>query len=172
MTHKGANPKISYSIFNGPFGPIGLASVDKELIQVQHRITGEAKLKEILEQKYSLPAQKDFRSFRELAEQFKDYFNGLRKTFDWPIRFQQGTPFQIRVWKSLIKIPYGTTRSYSWLANSVGKPKAYRAAGNANSKNPLSIIIPCHRVIRENGDLGGYTGGTDIKKFLLNLEQK
>ena len=72
----------------------------------------------------------------------------------------------------MITIPYGETRSYKWLAFSIKNPQAYRAVGNANGKNPLPIFIPCHRVIRENGELGGYTGGSNIKRFLLKLEQE
>jgi methylated-DNA-[protein]-cysteine S-methyltransferase len=82
-----------------------------------------------------------------------------------------GTPFQQKVWKKLTTIPYGKTRSYKWIASAINNRHASRAVGNANGRNPLPIIIPCHRVIRENGELGGYTGGINIKRFLLNLEQ-
>jgi methylated-DNA-[protein]-cysteine S-methyltransferase len=82
-----------------------------------------------------------------------------------------GTPFQQKVWKGLLTIPYGITRSYKWLAQSINNPDSARAVGNANGQNPLSIIIPCHRVVRENGELGGYTGGIQIKRYLLGLEK-
>jgi len=82
-----------------------------------------------------------------------------------------GTAFQQKVWKKLLTIPYGVTRSYKWLAESINNPNSARAVGNANGQNPLSIIIPCHRVVRENGALGGYTGGVRIKRYLLDLEK-
>jgi len=82
-----------------------------------------------------------------------------------------GTPFQQEVWKGLLTIPYGVTRSYKWLAKSINNPDSARAVGNANGQNPLSIIIPCHRVVRKNGELGGYTGGVQIKRYLLELEK-
>ena len=84
----------------------------------------------------------------------------------------QGTSFQQRVWEKLVFIPFGETRSYQWLAVAISQPKAYRAVGNANGKNPIPVIVPCHRVIRKNGDLGGFTGGTHLKKYLLDLEKK
>ena len=109
--------------------------------------------------------------FKGLIKQFSYYFDGKLQYFDYPIDLRLGTPFQQKVWNKLITIPYGETRSYKWLASSIKQPYAFRAVGNANGNNPLSIIIPCHRVIRKNGELGGYTGGTNIKRFLLKLEQ-
>ena len=82
----------------------------------------------------------------------------------------QGTPFQLRVWRALQDIPYGRTCSYAELAAAVGSPRACRAVGQANGRNPLMIVIPCHRVIAAGGGLGGYSGGLDIKRFLLRLE--
>lgn len=102
-------------------------------------------------------------------KQLHEYFSGKRKTFDIPIHFE-GTKFQKRVWNSLRKIPYGKTQSYSGLAKTVGSPKACRAVGAANSKNPISIIVPCHRVIGADGKLVGFGGGLNNKEVLLNLE--
>lgn len=104
--------------------------------------------------------------------QLKDYFFGRRQGFDLPIDLSFGTPFQKGVWQALQSIEFGKTISYASLANLIGNPKAYRAAANANGKNPLSIIIPCHRVIAHDGSLGGYTGGVDKKRYLLELEGK
>ena len=84
---------------------------------------------------------------------------------------RQGTYFQQLVWQKLAFIPYGETRSYQWLATEIFKPKACRAVGNANGKNPVPLIIPCHRVIQKNGALGGFTGGTHLKRYLINLEK-
>lgn len=102
--------------------------------------------------------------------QLKDYFFGRRQAFDLPIDISFGTAFQKRVWQALQSIAFGQTISYTHLAHLIGNPKAYRAAANANGKNPLSIIIPCHRVIAHDGSIGGYTGGVDKKRYLLNLE--
>ncbi|HEY6403722.1 MAG TPA: methylated-DNA--[protein]-cysteine S-methyltransferase [Blastocatellia bacterium] len=107
--------------------------------------------------------------FREAADQLKAYFTGELIEFDLPIA-TGGAPFQQRVWTELRKIPYGSTISYGELARRIGNPKASRAVGAANGDNPISIIIPCHRVIGSNGKLTGYGGGIERKKFLLEFE--
>lgn len=103
---------------------------------------------------------------RELSE----YFNGKRKCFDFPYTLR-GTDFQRKVWQALCDIPYGETRSYKQIAETVGNPKAYRAVGMANNKNPIIIAVPCHRVIGTDGKPVGYAGGIDMKNELLHLEQ-
>lgn len=105
------------------------------------------------------------RAYVELME----YLQGKRKIFDLPVRMQ-GTEFQIKVWKELQKIPYGTTISYGELARRVGNEKACRAVGGANNKNKILIVIPCHRVIGANGSLVGFAGGIELKQYLLKLE--
>ena len=107
----------------------------------------------------------------QTAIQLDEYFAGTRRSFHLPLA-PQGTPFQQEVWNALQHIPYGKTISYAQLAETVGRPKACRAVGTANGKNPIAIIIPCHRVINANGQLGGYAYGLEIKKHLLDLEQK
>lgn len=106
----------------------------------------------------------------EASRQIVDYFNGERKDFDLPLA-PKGTRFQQTVWAALRSIPYGETRSYKDIAIAIGKPRAYRAVGMANNRNPISIIIPCHRVIGSDGSLVGYGGGLHIKRDLLQLEQ-
>jgi methylated-DNA-[protein]-cysteine S-methyltransferase len=101
--------------------------------------------------------------------QLDQWFNHKRRSFDLPL-LPQGTPFMEAVWKALQDIPYGETRTYSEIALVVGKPRAVRAVGLANHRNPLPIIIPCHRVVGKNGSLTGYAGGLDIKQKLLTLE--
>jgi methylated-DNA-[protein]-cysteine S-methyltransferase len=101
--------------------------------------------------------------------QLDEYFLGKRKKFDLPLDVP-GTPFQKRVWRELSRIPYGKTCSYRALAMKIKKQKAYRAVGSANGKNPLCIVVPCHRVVASNGTLGGYSGGLAIKSKLLELE--
>ncbi len=107
----------------------------------------------------------------EAKKQLNEYFAGKRKVFSLPLSFQ-GTAFQIQVWKALQRIPYGETWYYEQLAEAVGSPRACRAVGMANHRNPLPILIPCHRVIGKNGSLTGYGGGLDIKEKLLALEQR
>ena len=102
--------------------------------------------------------------------QIREYLEGKRKTFDFPIAWQ-GTPFQIKVWEELRKIPYGETRSYGQIAQAIGNPKASRAVGMANNRNPLLIVVPCHRVIGAGGNLVGYAAGLPVKKHLLELER-
>ena len=102
--------------------------------------------------------------------QLDEYFQGKRTTFSLPFKLT-GTPFQLAVWKELQNIPYGQTTSYKEIAQKINKPKAYRAVGMANNKNPLPIIIPCHRVIGSNGKLIGYAGELKLKNYLLELEK-
>ena len=107
---------------------------------------------------------------KECFRQLNEYFEGNRKNFDLPIE-AKGTEFQNKVWNELLKIPYGETKSYKEIALSIGNEKACRAIGMANNKNPIPIIIPCHRVIGSNGKLVGYAGGINVKEKLLNIEK-
>jgi methylated-DNA-[protein]-cysteine S-methyltransferase len=106
-------------------------------------------------------------SFRK---QLRDYFEGKLRDFDQNILFTSGTDFEQKVWLALKEIPYGGTRSYKWLAERIQSPNASRAVGQALSKNPIPIVLPCHRVIESQGKLGGYSSGEDIKRRLLSLE--
>lgn len=108
---------------------------------------------------------------REACRQLNEYFAGKRIKFDLPVAFT-GTPFQQTVWKELQKIPYAETRSYQDIAVAIGSPKAVRAIGQANHRNPIMIVVPCHRVINKNGSLGGFGGGLEVKKYLLDLEKR
>jgi methylated-DNA-[protein]-cysteine S-methyltransferase len=110
------------------------------------------------------------RLFGSLIDRLRAYFNGDRIDFtDEPV-LCGATPFQCRVWQATRLIPYGETRSYLWLAEQLGKPGATRAVGQALAKNPLPIIIPCHRVVNTDGGPGGFSGGLTMKRYLLNLE--
>ena len=104
------------------------------------------------------------------ARQLEAYFAGRLRTFDLPLA-PAGTPFQQCVWSALREIPFGETRSYGQLAKAIGKPSAMRAVGAANGRNPIAIVVPCHRVIGADGSLTGFGGGIERKKFLLSLEQ-
>lgn len=105
----------------------------------------------------------------KVVTQLIEFFEKRRTTFDLKLN-PKGTPFQKKVWNLLLKIPYGKTKSYQEIANSLGNPKVIRAAASANGKNPIAIIIPCHRVIGSDGSLTGYSGGLYRKKWLLNFE--
>ncbi len=107
---------------------------------------------------------------QEARVQLEEYFAGGRKEFTLPLQLD-GTAFQVSVWKALLQIPYGEVRSYGEIAKAVGNPKASRAVGMANHKNPIMVVVPCHRVIGANGALVGYAGGLEKKQYLLNLEK-
>jgi methylated-DNA-[protein]-cysteine S-methyltransferase len=107
----------------------------------------------------------------EAKKQLKAYFDGKLKRFKLPLA-PMGTDFQKRVWQTLQKIPYGSVTSYQWVAEKIGNPKAVRAVGGANGKNPLALVVPCHRVIGRDGSLTGFGAGLDIKARLINLEKR
>ena len=141
-----------------PPGLLMLTSTDSVLIGVkwvEDKIKEETESRPILEQTKS---------------QLNEYFEGHRKTFNLSLE-ARGTAFQKRVWRVIRQIPYGQLRSYQDIANAIDSPSAPRAVGRANNKNPLAVIIPCHRVIGTNGLLTGYVGGLDIKKDLIDLEK-
>jgi O-6-methylguanine DNA methyltransferase len=106
---------------------------------------------------------------RPYAKQLDEYFSGQRRKFSFPLDLR-GTDFQLACWHALLAIPYGETRSYADIARAVGKPSAFRAVGMANNRNPVAIVVPCHRVIASDGTLCGYGGGLDVKRKLLELE--
>ncbi|MCL2568671.1 MAG: methylated-DNA--[protein]-cysteine S-methyltransferase [Oscillospiraceae bacterium] len=141
--------------YQSPIGPLYLAEQDGAITHLKFTpILGEAKETPLLKQ---------------AAEQLDAYFAGTLQTFDLPLA-PSGTPFQMRCWQELQKIPYGITWSYKMLAEAADSPKGYRAVGLANNRNPISIFIPCHRVVGASGSLTGYGGGLSNKSFLLELE--
>ncbi len=124
----------------------------------------------LIEKKFKSTAiKKEHRLFEKLEEELKNYFHHKLISFSTPLDII-GTDFQVNAWNELLKIPYGSTISYQQQANNIKRISAVRAVANANGRNKISIIIPCHRVISSNGSLGGYTGGTARKRFLLELE--
>ncbi|UJF18984.1 methylated-DNA--[protein]-cysteine S-methyltransferase [Vibrio sp. SS-MA-C1-2] len=144
-------------IYSAPIGDLLIVSNGEALIRVDHIHSTDQEINddEICQQAY---------------QQLDQYFKGQRTEFDLPIDLQ-GTPFQLSTWKALQSIPFGETISYGEQANRMENPKAVRAVGAANGKNPISIIIPCHRVIGKNGKLTGYAGGLDRKEWLLDFEK-
>jgi methylated-DNA-[protein]-cysteine S-methyltransferase len=153
-----------HTIVSSPLGPLLLTADD-------YGLTGIEFLKG--KDSPSIPSDsKESRTpFMEAGRQLQAYFKGKLKTFDLPLS-PRGTAFQQKVWKALCEIPYGETISYGELAKRIRKPSAARAVGGANGRNPLPIVVPCHRVIGCNGSLVGYASGLPIKEFLLQLEAK
>jgi methylated-DNA-[protein]-cysteine S-methyltransferase len=148
-----------FSQFPSPLGDLLLVS-DGEALTGLHMADGAAPGPDWL---------RDDGMFKEVRAQLTEYLAGERRTFDLPLRLM-GTTFQRRVWDELLRIPFGETISYAELARRVGQPGAARAVGSANGRNPIGLIIPCHRVIAADGGLGGYGGGLDRKRWLLRHE--
>lgn len=147
-------------LFDSPFGKLKLTASPEALVAISFRPDSTTYLDSALIRNKIL---------RLATLQLSEYFTGQRQRFDIPLA-PVGTIFQQQVWQALLSIPYGSTASYKEIAKKIGNPKAYRAIGGANNKNPLPIVIPCHRIIGSNGCLTGYAGGLTIKKFLLELE--
>ena len=156
-----------------PLGPMLAGAINNKicLLEFTDRRMLETQLKRIKKifNTELVPGNDSF--FSELNRQLEEYFRGERKDFNIPLSFE-GTPFQMKVWNELLKIPYGTTVSYKTQAINIGNPKAVRAVGKANGDNRISIIIPCHRVIGSNGELVNYGGGIWRKQYLINLEKR
>ena len=147
--------------FTTPFGP-ALAVVDVDGALCELSLSGHLETAEFV---------RDHDAVHDVARQVREYFDGERRVFDLLLA-PDGTDFQQSVWEELVKIPYGTTISYLTLAQRVGRPKASRAAGQANGANPIALIIPCHRVIGTDGTLTGYGGGLPLKQALLDFERR
>jgi methylated-DNA-[protein]-cysteine S-methyltransferase len=149
---------MHYAVMNTRVGPVTVASTDKGLAAVHFG--------------NSIPdgAVVDHSANREIVQQLSEYFEGKRTRFEIPLDVD-GTPFQRSVWNQLLQIPYGETRSYGDIAKALGKPAAARAVGMANHNNPVAIVIPCHRVVGQNGSLTGYAGGLQLKEQLLSIER-
>jgi O-6-methylguanine DNA methyltransferase len=161
---------IYYSSFNSPLlGTVYVASTERGVCMVDFLKKEKAFLKEL---RGSFPGQivRDDRKNRNVLDQLKKYLKGELRRFDCKLDFR-GTLFQKKVWSALMKIPYGRTRSYGEIARAIGHPKAYRAVGNANGQNSIPLIVPCHRVIENNGGLGGFGHGVKVKKQLLDFEK-
>ena len=153
----------SYS-FQSPIGFLTICEQDNQLIRLYLDNPDRGIL-----QSRNFEYHSDF--LHEVYHQLNEYFAGKRKIFDLPVD-GKGTAFQKAVWRELQKIPYGETRSYEDIAVAIGNKKAVRAIGQANGRNPIMIVVPCHRVIRKNGDISGFACGVEAKRYLLNLERE
>ena len=152
---------INYQIFDSPIGKLYIAEDGMGICRVMN--IGTIRNDDPVRPKAS-PL------LSEAVSQLTQYFAGERREFDLPLSLY-GTEFQQKVWNALLEIPYGETDTYGGIAQKIGNPKACRAVGMANNKNPIMIIVPCHRVIGANGSLVGYGGGLDMKQYLLDLEK-
>ena len=161
--------------FMSPVGPLFLAASEKGLVALEFhaRLPGQQTIR---------PNPRDLRAESALVRfsdsptsrsrytrELEEYFAGTRREFTFPLDLR-GTDFQLACWRALLSIPYGETRTYADIARVVGRPQAFRAVGMANNRNPVAIVVPCHRVIASDGTLCGYGGGLDIKRKLLELE--
>ncbi|WP_426404511.1 methylated-DNA--[protein]-cysteine S-methyltransferase [Streptomyces sp. R-07] len=155
-------PAIQHTVVESPYDALTLVAIDGVLSRLH--MTGQRHRPP--EETFGEP---DPRPFGEAIRQLDAYFAGELTEFDLPLNLI-GTPFQLRVWEQLLRIPYGETRTYGELAEELGSPGASRAVGLANGKNPVGIIVPCHRVIGAGGGLTGYGGGLDRKQRLLAFE--
>ncbi|MBB4688970.1 methylated-DNA-[protein]-cysteine S-methyltransferase [Amycolatopsis jiangsuensis] len=153
---------MNHTVLESPVGPLTVVARDGALAGLyleRHRHQPDP----------ATFGDRDDRPFTEVKRQLGEYFAGERTEFDLPLALR-GTPFQQTVWQQLTRIPYGETITYRELAEHIGRPGAFRAVGLANGRNPVSIVVPCHRVVGSNGDLTGYGGGVDRKRRLLELE--
>ena len=166
---------LHYTLFSSPVGPLFLAASAKGLVALEFdaRLPGQQTIR---------PNPRDLRAesgtvrFENADEQMsayvgelQQYFAGNRREFNFPLDLR-GTEFQLACWRALLEIPYGETRTYADIARAVGRPQGFRAVGMANNRNPIAIVVPCHRVIASDGTLCGYGGGLEIKRTLLELE--
>ncbi|MCY3540777.1 MAG: methylated-DNA--[protein]-cysteine S-methyltransferase [Gammaproteobacteria bacterium] len=156
-----------YEIFSSPVGPLLLQGVDSKLRQLS--FLKNRNTKSFIDPVWIRRTD----CFADVKIQLTEYFEGQRQEFDVELDFGvPNTTFSAQVWRELQQIPYGETRSYRDVANNIGRAKAFRAVGQANHRNPIAIIVPCHRVIGSDGTLTGFGGGLDTKKYLLDMESR
>jgi len=161
---------IRYKRINTPLGVVEIGGTEAGICSIRFVLKGEMESSQ--EEGQGVADEERIGKVLEEGErQLAEYMEGRRKVFDLPLSVE-GTAFQEKVWEELRKIPYGETRTYGQIAALVGNPKGSRAVGMANHRNPVSIVVPCHRVIGAGGKLTGYGGGLDKKEALLRLERE
>jgi O-6-methylguanine DNA methyltransferase len=172
--------RLATTTFDSPIGPLFLAASNVGLVALEFdvRLPGQQSIRpnprNLREEKQREKNQRvafDFspQSMQLYVNEISEYFAGTRRTFSFPLDLR-GTDFQHACWHALLQIPYGETRTYADIARAISKPHAFRAVGMANNRNPIAIVVPCHRVIASDGTLCGYGGGLDVKMKLLELE--
>lgn len=154
---------LFYTRTSSSVGPLFLASSSKGLVRLEF----EGRLQHL---GHATQLSESKSALAPYLGELNEYFRGDRREFSFPLDLR-GTPFQLACWNALLNIPYGETRSYGDIALAIGHPQAYRAVGMSNNRNPVAIVVPCHRVIASSGSLCGYGGGLDVKRKLLALEQ-
>jgi O-6-methylguanine DNA methyltransferase len=155
---------LFYLRTSSPVGPLFLAASPKGLVRLEFETRVQNLNPKIIQ------LQESRKVLAPYLDQLDEYFAGQRREFSIPLDLR-GTDFQLQCWRALLDIPYGETRSYRDLAQAIGHPNAFRAVGMSNNRNPIAIVVPCHRVIAADGSLCGYGGGLDIKRKLLDLER-
>jgi O-6-methylguanine DNA methyltransferase len=157
--------------FDSPLGALRVASTARGLafLELPHA-SGRGLSGWLRRQPHPVEVAPGLGRQRDAMRQILEYLEGRRREFALPLDLR-GTPFQLQVWRALLEIPYGETRSYGEIARAVGRPGATRAVGNANGANPVALVVPCHRVIQSGGRLGGFGGGVELKARLLALER-
>ena len=163
------------SKMDSTIGPLFLAASSQGLVALEFdaRASGQQSIRpnprHLREEKKGLRFEDSPHRMQAYVSELEQYFSGSRREFSFPLDLR-GTDFQLACWRALLAIPYGKTRTYSDIARAVSKPNAFRAVGMANNRNPIAIVVPCHRVIASDGTLCGYGGGLDVKRRLLELE--
>ncbi len=165
--------RFAYHVMSSPVGLLFLARSEQGLryVEFMDRKSIKRMIAGHAEHTPDASWEPSLLELKPVVEQLEGYFCGALDRFDLPLD-PVGSPFQLEVWKGLLQIPYGETRTYGQIAKSIGQPRAARAVGLANNQNPIAIAVPCHRVIGANGTLTGYGGGLPRKKLLLALEQR
>jgi len=165
--------KILYSIFKTKFGYMGIAANAYGLTTIILPQRDKEKVLSLIKEKSCKnDLVRNEKYFKGIKSSLINYFEGGKIVFNYSLDIRFATEFERKVWQATQAIPYGEVRSYQFIAERAGSPKAFRAVGQALKKNPLPIIIPCHRVIQSNGKLGGFLGGIELKKILLRIEEK
>jgi len=163
------------TMFISPVGPLFLAASGRGLVALEFdaRLPGQQTIRpnprDLRAESKAVRFKDSASALRPYVRELEQYFGGARREFTFPLDLR-GTDFQLACWRALLAIPYGETRSYGDIARAVGRPKGFRAVGMANNRNPVAIVVPCHRVIASDGTLCGYGGGLDVKRKLLELE--
>jgi methylated-DNA-[protein]-cysteine S-methyltransferase len=147
-------PRLYQDAYDSPIGALYITFAGEELTAIS----------------FGRPSIKQGKIPNSFRKQLMDYFEGRLREFTQEILFLEGTEFEKKVWLSLRDVPYGETRTYKWIAEKIERPKAVRAVGQALSRNPIPIVLPCHRIIESDGHIGGYSSGVGIKRRLLDME--
>lgn len=166
---------LHFTKFDSLVGRLFLAASESGLVALgfEARLPGQPTIRpnvcDLREESRAVQFVESDRKLRPYIGELNEYFAGDRRRFDFPLDLR-GTQFQLACWRALLQIPYGETRTYADIARAVGRPQGFRAVGMANNRNPVAIVVPCHRVIASDGTLAGYGGGLEIKRKLLELE--